>query len=348
MMDGWIWGWRRVLEESGRDEGGAWEYFFREGLHQVLLVLMNVEEVAEEEKRSDQILRLWERIFRFVFKLSEEDQQVVYDELRRQGMVESLALVMCHQPHHHPILRRAAFLLSHLHAHDLPRNAPREPDDPPTALRMRDAEGLLDRFRSIEAQPAHFSPDLIAQAHPSSFHARTADAWRMKVKMEGLIPSFMSPMQVRRMREACDGSEASSGSEEAHHNQQGGRSDHGEQRGQEKEAKRDEEAERSRKQESDKQASHHNHRHVDREKVRIAEEVVDQGIHASEKAPLLPTHTRYACTHASYGHHGLIKAMIADMPSIRWSAEMDAAALACSCSGAGSTVWSARAPYLCA
>lgn len=150
-----------VLEDSGRDEGAAWEYFFQQGAHQVLLVLLNAEEVVEDQRRTDQILQMWERIARFVFKLSEEDQGVVYDELRRQGMVETLAFAMRHHPHHPPVLRRGAFLLAQLFAQDAP--AKHSDEDPSARTRMLAAEGLVDLFRTMESQPATYSPDLLAK-----------------------------------------------------------------------------------------------------------------------------------------------------------------------------------------
>jgi len=157
-----------VLEDSGRDEAGAWEYFFREGMHQVLLVLLNAGEVVEDAGRSDQILRLWERIFRFVLKLSEADQGVVYDELRRQGMVETLTIAMCLHPANAPIQRRAAFLLIHLYDNDLKKAAQgahddEDPEDPPVAQRMVASVGLLDRLSAMEANPTQYTPDLLSK-----------------------------------------------------------------------------------------------------------------------------------------------------------------------------------------
>ena len=141
-------------------------YFFQQGAHQVLLVLLNAEEVVEDQRRTDQILQMWERIARFVFKLSEEDQGVVYDELRRQGMAETLAFAMGHHPHHPPVLRRGAFLLAQLFAQDAP--AKHSDEDPSARTRMLAAEGLVDLFRAMESQPATYSPDLLAKVLFSS------------------------------------------------------------------------------------------------------------------------------------------------------------------------------------
>jgi hypothetical protein len=132
----------------------------------VLLVLLNAEEVVEDQRRTDQILQMWERIARFVFKLSEEDQGVVYDELRRQGMAETLAFAMGHHPHHPPVLRRGAFLLAQLFAQDAP--AKHSDEDPSARTRMLAAEGLVDLFRAMESQPATYSPDLLAKVLFSS------------------------------------------------------------------------------------------------------------------------------------------------------------------------------------
>jgi hypothetical protein len=143
---------------------GRCRYFFQQGAHQVLLVLLNAEEVVVDQRRTDQILQMWERIARFVFKLSDEDQAVVYDELRRQGMVETLALAMRHHPGHPPVLRRAAFLLAQLFAHDAPGK--HSDNDPSARSRMLAADGLVTLFRAIERQPTIYSPDLLAKVPP--------------------------------------------------------------------------------------------------------------------------------------------------------------------------------------
>lgn len=246
-----------VLEDSGRDEGAAWEYFFQQGAHQVLLVLLNAEEVVEDQRRTDQILQMWERIARFVFKLSEEDQGVVYDELRRQGMAETLAFAMGHHPHHPPVLRRGAFLLAQLFAQDAP--AKHSDEDPSARTRMLAAEGLVDLFRAMESQPATYSPDLLAK--------------------------------VREMREAVEGGKGGGAGEKKSQSQHRGQQAAAEAAAaaaaaaEEAETKRAEDVERAHKQAAET-------RHAAR--VRLADELTEAGPSPTEKAPLLSAHQRHA------------------------------------------------------
>ncbi len=72
-----------VWAGTGRDEPKLWEHFFREGVHQVLLMLMNSEDFMQDPRNSLQALKLWERIMRFILKLPDEGQHKVFHVLIR-------------------------------------------------------------------------------------------------------------------------------------------------------------------------------------------------------------------------------------------------------------------------
>lgn len=175
-----------ILERM-RDNGGenprAWEYFFQEGCHRSLLVLMNSADFAEDVKRLLEALKIWEIIFGFVGRIPEpREQDMVFRELKREGMVETL-LRMMKKHLDDPTLQRKAFYFLHLllvkEKEAIERKAQKqkrreegndeeeedEPEEEEGELtvkqHMTNEGGIVPLMKNIEAHASYFTEDII-------------------------------------------------------------------------------------------------------------------------------------------------------------------------------------------